>query len=79
MNLNRPKYDSTYQKFLERKGDLFLPTTDEVYIKHTFVTKDDIKYEIAIADICFIHFEGKGKFEVYAPKGLIVILSEALY
>lgn len=79
LNLHRTKYDSMYQKFIERKGDLFLPTTDEAYVKHTFITKEDIKYDIAIADICFIHFEGKGKFEVFAPKGLIVILSEALY
>ncbi|PKK86738.1 MAG: hypothetical protein CVV63_03940 [Tenericutes bacterium HGW-Tenericutes-8] len=79
MNLHRTKYDPTYQKFIDRKGDLFQPTTDALYEKHTFITKEDIKYDITIAEICFIHFEGKGKFEVYAPKGLRVILSEALY
>lgn len=78
-NLHRTKFDETYAKFIEKKGTLFSPTSDEPYVKHTFVVKDDLKYEIMIAEICFIHFEGKGKFEIFAPKGLRILLTEALY
>lgn len=78
LNLHRTKYDA-YERFNQGKGVIYHPGVEDSFKMHTFIVKDDKKYEIAIAEVCFIHIKGKSKIEIYAPIGMHVSMTEALY
>lgn len=79
MQLHRTKYDSSYVKFDSRKEQLFKNSVSTTFVKQVFRIKEAKRYEVAFADIAFVHLMGPAVVEVYTPKGFRVVLSEALY